>query len=61
MLLQTLALDSLAKAPAAAAAPQSIGLLDLLIQGGYMMIPLYLLFVLPVFIFIQKFIVIKKD
>ena len=61
MLLQTLALDSLAKAPVAeAAAPQSIGLLDLLIQGGYMMIPLYLLFVLAVFIFIQKFIVIKK-
>jgi biopolymer transport protein ExbB len=66
MLLQTLALDSLAKAPVAAAAatpavaPQSIGLLDLLIQGGYMMIPLYLLFVLAIFIFIQKFIVIKK-
>ena len=61
MLLQILAVDSLTQAPVAAAkGTQSIGLLDLLIQGGYMMIPLYLLFVLAVFIFIQKFIVIKK-
>ena len=39
MLLQTLAIDSVATAPAVVeATTQSIGLLDLLIKGGYMMI-----------------------
>jgi len=61
MLLQTLAIDSVASAPAAVeATTQSIGLLDLLIKGGYMMIPLYVLFVLAIFIFVQKLLVIKK-
>ena len=62
ILLQTLAIDSVAKIPAAAAeaTTQSIGLLDLLIKGGYMMIPLYGLFVLAIFIFIQKLLVIRK-
>jgi biopolymer transport protein ExbB len=61
MLLQTLAIDSVASAPAAIeATTQSIGLLDLLIKGGYMMIPLYVLFVLAIFIFVQKLLVIKK-
>jgi biopolymer transport protein ExbB len=60
-LLQTLAIDSVAAAPAAVeATTQSIGLLDLLIKGGYMMIPLYVLFVLAIFIFVQKLLVIKK-
>jgi biopolymer transport protein ExbB len=61
ILLQTLAIDSLTTAPAAvAASSQSIGLLDLLIKGGFMMLPLYGLFVLAIFIFIQKLIVIRK-
>jgi len=60
ILLQTIAIDSVTAAPAAiAASSQSIGLLDLLIKGGYMMIPLYLLFVLAIFIFIQKLLVIR--
>jgi biopolymer transport protein ExbB len=61
ILLQTLAIDSVTTAPAAiAASSQSIGLLDLLIKGGYMMIPLYILFVVAIFIFIQKLLVIRK-
>ena len=61
ILLQTFAIDSVATVPAAVeATTQSIGLLDLLIKGGYMMIPLYGLFVLAIFIFIQKFLVIQK-
>ena len=38
----------------------TIGLLDLLIQGGYMMIPLYLLFFLAIFIFIERLITLRK-
>ncbi len=38
----------------------SIGLLDLMIKGGYMMIPLYILFVLAVFIFVERLITIRK-
>jgi biopolymer transport protein ExbB len=38
----------------------SIGLLDLMIKGGYMMIPLYILFVLAVFVFVERFITIRK-
>jgi biopolymer transport protein ExbB len=34
--------------------------MDLLIKGGYMMIPLYFLFVLAIFIFIQKLLVLNK-
>lgn len=37
-----------------------IGLLDLLIKGGYMMIPLYLLFVLAIFIFVERLMILKK-
>jgi biopolymer transport protein ExbB len=39
---------------------QPIGLLDLLIQGGYMMVPLYLLFFLAIFIFIERLITLRK-
>ena len=39
---------------------QSIGLFDLMIKGGYMMIPLYILFVLAIFIFVEKVITIRK-
>jgi biopolymer transport protein ExbB len=38
----------------------SIGLMDLLIRGGYMMIPLYALFVLAIFIFVERLITLKK-
>ncbi len=60
--LQNLTVESLSATDslAAAAAKQNIGLLDLLIKGGYMIIPLYLLFILAVFIFIQKLLVLKK-
>lgn len=40
--------------------PQEIGLLDLMIKGGYMMIPLYILFVIAIFIFIEKLITLRK-
>ncbi|WP_215226095.1 MotA/TolQ/ExbB proton channel family protein [Echinicola shivajiensis] len=38
----------------------SIGLMDLMIKGGYMMLPLYALFVLAVFIFVERLITLKK-
>jgi biopolymer transport protein ExbB len=62
-LLQTLSTDSLTNIEGlAAAAPtkEPIGLLDLLITGGYMMIPLYLLFVLAIFIFFERLITLRK-
>ncbi|MBD3628262.1 MULTISPECIES: MotA/TolQ/ExbB proton channel family protein [Cyclobacterium] len=37
-----------------------IGLLELLIKGGYMMIPLYLLFILAIFIFVERVLTLKK-
>lgn len=37
-----------------------IGLLELLIKGGYMMIPLYLLFILAIFIFVERVLILKK-
>jgi biopolymer transport protein ExbB len=62
MLLQTLSTDSLSNLNGVAvdATKESIGLMDLLIKGGYMMIPLYFLFVLAIFIFIQKLLVLNK-
>ena len=63
ILLQTLSVaDSLATADSLAegATKQSIGLLDLLIKGGYMMVPLYLLFILAIFIFFERLITLKK-
>lgn len=62
-LLQTLSTDSLTNIEGlAAAAPtkEPIGLLDLLITGGYMMIPLYILFVLAIFIFFERLITLRK-
>ncbi|MDN3690202.1 MotA/TolQ/ExbB proton channel family protein [Cyclobacterium jeungdonense] len=65
ILLQTLstsdgqqAVDSLALMEGASSS--DIGLLELLIKGGYMMIPLYLLFILAIFIFIERVITLKK-
>ena len=62
ILLQTLTIDSLSTADtmAAESTTENIGLLDLLLKGGYMMIPLYLLFILAIFIFIQKLITLNK-
>lgn len=62
ILLQTISTDSLATMDSLGAAntPENIGLLDLLLKGGYMMIPLYILFVLAIFIFIQKLITLNK-
>src|SRR5690554_4992058 len=62
-LLQTLSTgnDTLADSLATLETGSSdIGLLDLLIQGGYMMIPLYILFVVAIFIFIERMITLKK-
>lgn len=62
ILLQTLSTDSLAVAEnlANGATKENIGLLDLLIKGGYMMVPLYLLFILAIFIFVERMITLKK-
>ena len=63
ILLQTLSVaDSLAAADSLAegATKESIGLLDLLIKGGCMMVPLYLLFILAIFIFFERLITLKK-
>jgi biopolymer transport protein ExbB len=62
MLLQTLSTDTLSNLNEVAlgATKENIGLLDLLIKGGYMMIPLYLLLVLAIFIFFEKLITLKK-
>lgn len=62
MLLQTLSTDSLSNLNEVAldATKENIGLLDLLIKGGYMMIPLYILLVLAIFIFFEKLITLKK-
>lgn len=62
ILLQTLTIDSLSTGDTLAtqATKENIGLLDLLLKGGYMMIPLYVLFVLAIFIFIQKLITLNK-
>ncbi|SEI90077.1 outer membrane transport energization protein ExbB [Cyclobacterium xiamenense] len=52
------AVDSLALLEGSGSA--DIGLLELLVKGGYMMIPLYLLFILAIFIFIERVITLKK-
>lgn len=61
-LLQTFTVDTLSTADTlvTGATKENIGLLDLLIKGGYMMIPLYLLFILAIFIFVQKLITLNK-
>jgi biopolymer transport protein ExbB len=61
-LLQTLSVDSISAADSLSMASKSnsIGLLDLLIKGGYMMIPLYLLFILAIYIFFERLLILKK-
>lgn len=63
MILQILSTDSTAAAEILSDLVPSkapIGLLDLLIQGGYMMVPLYLLFFLAIFIFTERLITLRK-
>lgn len=62
ILLQTLSTDTFSAADSLAtgATKESIGLLDLLIKGGYMMVPLYLLFILAIFIFFERLMTLKK-
>jgi biopolymer transport protein ExbB len=62
-LLQTLSTDNEFVVDSVASMGKSgsnIELIDLLIKGGYMMIPLYLLFVLAVYIFVERSITLKK-
>ncbi|GAB2630076.1 MULTISPECIES: MotA/TolQ/ExbB proton channel family protein [Belliella] len=63
ILLQTLSTDNTMAVDSLAimdAGNGDIGLLDLLIKGGYMMIPLYALFVLAIFIFVERIITLRK-
>ncbi|REG90323.1 MotA/TolQ/ExbB proton channel family protein [Algoriphagus antarcticus] len=62
ILLQTLSTDTLSAADnlAMGATKDNIGLLDLLIKGGYMMVPLYLLFILAIYIFVERLITLNK-
>ncbi|MBS9524584.1 MotA/TolQ/ExbB proton channel family protein [Litoribacter alkaliphilus] len=63
ILLQTISTDNQVVADTLTnldSASSNIGLLDLMIKGGYMMIPLYLLFILAVFIFVERVITIRK-
>lgn len=62
ILLQTLSTDTLSAADSLAmgATKDNIGLLDLLIKGGYMMVPLYLLFILAIYIFVERLITLNK-
>lgn len=62
ILLQTLSTDTLSAVDnlAMGATKDNIGLLDLLIKGGYMMVPLYLLFILAIFIFVERLITLNK-
>jgi biopolymer transport protein ExbB len=63
ILLQTISTDNQMVADTLAnmdTASTNIGLLDLMIKGGYMMIPLYALFVLAIFIFVERVITVRK-
>jgi len=52
--------DSLARIAAAAAIPQKENLWDILSKGGVLMVPLALLLVIAIFVFIERYIAIKK-
>jgi len=56
----TAAADSLQKANAAATSAKTMNVMDLLANGGPIMIPLGLLFVLAVFFFFERLIAIRK-
>lgn len=42
-------------------ARESIRLIDLLVKGGYMMIPLFLLWIFAIYIFIERLLVIRRS
>ena len=52
--------DSLAKAQAAAAAAPQMNIFDLLMKGGWMMVPLGVLSLIAVFVFFERFFFIQK-
>src|ERR1700744_3202038 len=52
--------DSLAHAQATAAPVQTMNVIDLLIKGGWMMVPLALLSVIAVFVFFERLFYIRK-
>lgn len=52
--------DSLARLAAASATPQKENLWDILSKGGVLMIPLALLLVIAIFVFIERYMAIKK-
>jgi len=58
-LLQIVA-DTSALAKGAATVPQSLSLLDLLVKGGWIMIPLGILSVISVYLMIERYIVISR-
>lgn len=41
--------------------PLTISVFDLLLKGGYMMIPIFILFVLSIYILLEKLFVLKKE
>ncbi len=59
MILQ-IVVDSTAVAGAAATAPQSLNLLDLILKGGFIMIPIGILSVISVYLMVERFIVINR-
>lgn len=59
MILQ-IVVDSAATAGAAATAPQSLNLLDLILKGGWVMIPIGILSVISVYLMVERFIVISR-
>lgn len=52
--------DSLAKAQTAAAATPQMNIFDLLMKGGWMMVPLGILSLIAVFVFFERFFFIQK-
>ncbi len=62
MLLQTLSVtpDSTAATPVAAGAEQSISVLDLLAAGGWIMIPIAVLLFVTIYLFVERWLYLKK-
>lgn len=46
---------------ASLAEQESITVLELLLKGGYMMIPIFLLWIVAIYIFVQRLLIIKKS
>lgn len=58
--IATTAADSLAAAPATESTKDSVSLLDLALAGGWAMIPLLILSLLAIYIFVERFLTLKK-